>query len=680
MKKSKYVAMNISRAAESKVERELKFVATCKNDGLQRVYDLNTRSYAIKFLDIVGIVAWAIYRLRDSLGHTTRIALLEKLHIFFDYLDCIQTYNPESLNKTVLTAFSDWLKTHSGLSYPTAGNLLRSFTTLFKEMSKHPRIDDNFAAPKNAFPKSSALINAAEGYDQQELKTIVNAAVQGIRESAVKLESIYKPRWLSAPPPLEDVAPTTFRGTYSIWASKEYRIWWWENNCDCKRLNSNQLFQLPKGQSFFNCMSGTGIGSMALVNAFYDEIGAGPGYQPRYLGKPSPINYVTPWKKKDYLVWYWENKLGCAPMSGPEARKLDPDFYGAIRDHFGSSTHAFFSSLGVERWIQASDLIPYYLMLLIRTQLNPSTIQRLKIDCLVADPFDETKKSIDWTKFRSYKKGKTIPSSRNNDNWPIMLIERIIKITEFIRKDNQDSLWIANSNPHCVTEVLGRTAFQRGLRNFSKKYNLIGRDGLPLLIKANLIRPTMAWHEYLRTEDLTYLQTLMGHTKIDVTADYIRRRDDPVLRAKRAIHQDAMFIGLTQNGEIKTHWDIKHIEEDFDGILNHCQDPLNSPISGQKSGTLCSGSHEVCLGCQNLVITAEDIKKYFCYIAFHDYLLQAGDINDKQYQNATTEKKFIWENYILPKYDRDLVEKIRTESICSPIPVWDVSLYEKARI
>jgi len=85
------------------------------------------------------------------------------------------------------------------------------------------------------------------------------------------------------------------------------------------------------------------------------------------------------------------------------------------------------------------------------------------------------------------------------------------------------------------------------------------------------------------------------------------------------------------------------------------------------------------LGCQNLIITFLDIKKYFCFIAFHDYLLQAGDITDLEHRKATSEKRFIWENYILVKYDSGVIERIRSEALTFPLLEWDISLYEERK-
>ncbi|MCP4116735.1 MAG: integrase [Desulfobacteraceae bacterium] len=64
---------------------------------------------------------------------------------------------------------------------------------------------------------------------------------------------------------------------------------------------------------------------------------------------------------------------------------------------------------------------------------------------------------------------------------------------------------------------------------------------------------------------------------------------------------------------------------------------------------------------------------------FHCYLLNIDEISKEEFEKATENKKFFWEEYILPKYPNAVVEQIRTEARISPIPVWDPVLYEGRR-
>lgn len=678
---SKYSSIQYLDVAKERAEKELKFTVECKNTGRVYVYDLSEKSYSMDFREILSVVAWALYCRRNKMGHLSRISIIGILPKFFNFLRQVLIFRIEHLSGDSLRHFAEWLKKDPELSYSTAGSLYRKLSPIFVQMSAHDKVDDGFVPVRNAFPKSSELVSACNGYDQLELKSIVSAAVKGMRESASRLEKRYQPKWLGKSPPLDDVAPVGPRGKRSYWASEEYRIWWWENNCGCKRLSVNELFKLPKGQVFFNSLSiSQESASVKLLNEFYDRIGAADRYVPSYIGKPCPISYGTPWRKKDYLVWYWENKLDCKALSIAEINDVAPEFWRAIKEYFGGKISEFYNELGVYRWVRAEDIIPYYLLLLIRTQLNPSTIQRLTVDCLIPDPLDDDRMMIDWTKFRSFKKGMSIPVDKIKDGWPVMIISRVVAITSQIRGIGQKDLWIANSNRYKISCVLENSSFKKGLQAFSRKYALTGSDGKPLSIQARLIRPTMAWSEYLRTEDMLYLQTLLGHSRLSTTADYLRRLDDPVLLTRRAIHQDAMFIGVTSGDKFSLICndvdEAINVDDGHESLLNHCKNPLDSPVPGQKTGVACSANSEVCLGCQNLIVTPLDIKKYFCFLIFYDYLLQVGDLTEAEYEKVVSEKRFIWNNYILKKYDADFVERIRSDASFYPIPEWDVSLYE----
>ena len=96
-------------------------------------------------------------------------------------------------------------------------------------------------------------------------------------------------------------------------------------------------------------------------------------------------------------------------------------------------------------------------------------------------------------------------------------------------------------------------------------------------------------------------------------------------------------------------------------------------------GELCKADIEICQSCQNLVITPYDLKKYFCYLNFHKYLLDVGEISEKEFIKATTHKINFWETYVLPKYPAGLVEEIKLEAILNPIDVWDPKTFEVQR-
>lgn len=653
-------------ADEKRALKNLKFTTRCKNDGSVYSYDFGARQRFKELEQITGIFVWALYKRRNRMGHISRQTQRENFWKFLYFLDEQGIQKPQELVRQTLVMYVRWLKQQEGLGYSTAAAHFRLLSPTFREMSKHPDISEDFIPQANPFPKSSSLQTPGEGYDQQELKSILRAAVMGMRETLAKYTIKYKSIWIGKPAPLEDVAPLSLNGGHSFWNSLEYKIWWWENHCNCQRLNSGALSRIRQGQVFMGSFKTSNQTAMAGVYEFYDLLGAGVNYVPKYYQKPCPIKYITPWKKIEYLVWYWENNHGCQVMTDSTLQELAPEMYRALKEHFNGRNKEFFQNLGLYAWIATADLIPFYIMLLVRTQLNPSTVQRLRTDSLIDDPLDPTKQIVSWVKYRSSQSGIGIPSDQTQDGWPVMLINKVIDATASFREVNQSELWIANSNSFKKTLPIGSSSFKKGMRDFSIKYNLKDKSGAPLFVQAQLIRPTMAWQEYLRTEDIRYLKALLGHAKISTTADYLRRKSDPLFKIRRGVHINAMFTDVLSSSQIagSEPTNAKGL------MLNSCSNPLKSPIHGQKDDTHCTASHEICLSCPNLVVTHEDIKSYFCFIRYYEKLLDSGLIELDDYERAISNKKMVWEGQILKRYEPDLIAAIRVDSELRPVGVW----------
>jgi len=692
MTSEKYTSIQALHAMERRIQRDLSFTTTCKNTNKERVFDFSKKKYARTNREIMEVFVWAIYKLRHKSGNTTKVAYYEKCNSFFEFLEQHNIYKPESLETATFSRYIEWLKRHPSMSYATAASVYRSLRTLFDQMGSHPKVNKKIRPPRNAFPKSTSLQKLDVGYDDNEFKQILKSVIQSLRDSKQRLETEYIPKYLGLEAPLQGVATLhVATGKYVKWATHEHRVWFFENAMKCQKLNSySAIAKIPKGQVFwYSFIRDYPHPKYKNIREFYEYIGAGLNYQPKYIDQPSPVKYRSPWQKWEYVVWYWENKMGANNYTDQELKNKFPEFRIAMKEYWTSAKKAM-EQLNVWRWVSSHDLTPYYLMLIIRTGLNPSTVQRLDIDCIQKDPVNSELKYINWTKYRSNKKERTISEEKaKNDTWAISIIERVIKITSKIRPEGMNELWISDANNQKIPKPFTAGYFESGVRKLFEKYPVFfSGSGERIKVYAKNIRPTIAWNEYLRTEDLYYLQTLLGHSSVSITSDYLRRLDDPIFRVRRSIHSEAMFLGLDKDNfqEInsKTEDDKRLITKDvvngiYDGLLNHCRDPKNSPVQGQSIGELCSVTTDVCLGCQNLIITPIDIVKHFCYIYFHDFLLTINEISEKEYDKVISYKKHFWSRYILPKYPDALLESLMAEAKSSPIPIWDPKCYEDTK-
>jgi hypothetical protein len=436
MTNEKYVSLTSLHAEERRIERELAFTVTCKNDGRTETFNFNRKPYANSQRPILEIFVWSLYKLRNKQGNNTRRTIYENVNRFFQFLELVGVYSPDELDSPLMSRFVSWLKTLKNSSYATNASRVRILRGILEKMGDHPKVNRHIRLPKNPFPKATSLQSANTGYDNAEFKQILKAVVLALRENKRKYEASYEPRFLGQDPPLEGVAPyRPETGKYVMLASHDYRVWFYENRLKCKApLAYKEVEAFPGGHSWwYSIVRDYPNENYRTVKEFLEFIGAGPDYKPRFLGKPNPIKYITPWKKKEYVIWFFENKMNATRQSSTVIKEDHPEFYIAMREYIKQhgGFRKVFEELNVWHEISVYDLAPYYLMLLIRTGLNPSTIQRLTIDCIKTDPLNENRKYIDWEKFRSHKQSSTIPEGdAETDTWAIAIIERVIRITK----------------------------------------------------------------------------------------------------------------------------------------------------------------------------------------------------------------------------------------------------------
>lgn len=675
----------------------LYFTIECCNTKKKHSYSFE--EFPKKYGDLSRGFAWAILSHRSTVGHIRREKYLTVIRSFYKYLDetniQVRIGHPYQIDAAFLRHYAQHLRNQEQNAYSTRSLVYRSLTVLIKRWIGRTWASPNLAIPSAQFPGASRTACAREPYSDYELKQIVKFIKKDLEESGKKLESPYVPKYLGKPAPVDDVAPydelQPLALQHDIWQSEDYRIWWWENFCKCQKLKVGEIAKIKKGSTFLRSLTGIwkrqgaiGLGTADRLNKFYKKIGAGDDYVPKFLNKPCPILYTNRWKKLEYLQWHWENYCDCSLDVYAVIRSRYPRFVDAACQYHGSLV-PFFKFIGIAHRLTVDDLIPYYLAILISTALNPSTVRNLTIDCLSVDPLDSRKSSLNWTKLRARNQGQTIPSKSFNGISPVSIVERLIVVTSAIRSSNQVQLFLTNSaaSGSRTGHALTATVFERAVQRWFKKHDIRDSENLKSLGSAGRFRNTIAQHEYRRTGDLLYVKTLLAHSRSEQTSSYITKAGDPVLRFRRGIHLEALFVGITSDRQsaqsiIDDHGissqslreiSTKNISE---STIAHCRNPKASPVHGQRIGIECN-AHDVCLYCQNLVVTERDLVRYFAYIFYHEHQLSNGILSPSEFETVTGERRYMFENFILPRYNQVMILSSREEAKLNPPLEWQLT-------
>jgi hypothetical protein len=687
----------------------LRFSLQCKNTGVISKYDFSRLS--LDFPNVIDAFICAIIGRRDAVGHLTRVSFKVGVSWFARYLGTLQNSPAEIRLTSELTSgtfrrYATWLKAREDISYGARHGYFISIQTLVDWIRRnYPGAQTDLHIEDRVFPHLRRMHPGRKPYSSEEWQAILRAVTINLENHRKRYETPYTPTWLGLPAPIDDVAPfiesRDMRHQHSMWDSLDYCVWYWENLTQAKCIRTKALRNMNGGRplvtavSAFDRLEKWGApdpSSKSPLERFYKLIRADSDYFPRYIGEPCPIRYRNRYDKPEYLHWYWDNYL---------QHRFHTDAELHTRGHLGftrgmnrvyGTIHKFHEAIGTVRTIYIKDLFPYFLLFAIRTALNPSTIARLTIDCIVRTPsIGKTHKDdsdlwqIDWTKIRSFSEGRTIPTHVNHDDMPVNILRRVLQITTPFRKGRK-LIWLSP-----LTDTL--ESLNIGRRQFVKEHNLMADDSgdgqprKPLSLAISRIRATIAMKEYVRTENMAYIQTLLGHKSASTTVLYLDVMENPKLMYRRGLHQDAIFIDLAQNSKAAVTFLKKHgiehklaaqilrHDNDHEAILSRCRAPLNSPQPMQKQGRVCTSN--ACLSCQNLIVTPYDIYRFFCFMNYHNHLLRTGELSPDQFDLTAGEVFYTFTEQIFPKFAPATVTQERARAISNPLPEWQISMTVK---
>ncbi len=659
----------------------LVFSLTCKNNG--HVYFYSFEDFDPTVEEIIKALIWALLRRSRAVGHETRCSTKSAMRYFQKFLMSIprehRPQTPIDITEALLRQYGRWLKDLKNLGYRSQASTFRLLSPYFEQWEGQAWAAPDLSVPPFQFPKSNNhYVRPKKGYTSADLKSIAQCVIEDIqatnRERLAELAS----QWVGIAPPLDDVAPEMpeISSQPLKGLSHEYRVWWWENNCDCKCLDIAEIRGMPGGYAFIFGFWPEGARYLEQARArerlfqFYEKIQAGEKYGSRYLGLPSPIKYSTKWKSPKYLDWIWQNELKKG-LVNEKNKDLEKKLYGALKEHHGGCKD-FYARNKIMQTLTINDLCPYYIGLLMTTALNPSVIRRLKVDCLLRNPFEKDKDSVQWKKLRANKCGVTVPLKRSSILAPSSIINSLLKITAPYREAGNNYLFCTRlGQARFDNSELTKKGFEKAVKVwFLKKGLTLNEEGVPHSSRhwSSNFRPAAAFHHYQQTGDLEGVKVLLSHSRIETSANYVGKIPEAELIWRRGVHIQALLVGSSV-GENRDEAAIKSLSSGKGGLVEtisaHCRDIKASPWKGQVKGERCTAMN-ACLYCQNLVVTLEDIYRFFSMQNFYKMKLSNKEISLHQYEEIIGEKERIFIEFILPKYEIELINNLRVQAKLKP--------------
>ena len=356
--------------------------------------------------------------------------------------------------------------------------------------------------------------------------------------------------------------------------------------------------------------------------------------------------------------------------------------------------------------VRHSDLVPYALILAIRTGLNPSVLLELGDNPVRPSQI----KGLAWLrtgiKHRSGA-GHTHPAvtPEADEDAPLIrmreaeLIDEVRTLTSSLRavapEDLKSELWLIGSAVHAKSTG-SRTKMRRmstsgglypALQSLVDRYELKTDDGHRLSLTFQRCRPTFA-EEYLRANggDLVDLQRRLGQRSLKSTTRYVdlkaadRRRSfrfaGLVLQSLSLGDESLPTDDELVSGHHLTPEEIAKLRSGENNVaLARCRDPFNSPLRSVLSGEVCA-EFMACLKCPNMVVIRDDLYRLF---SFYWY------IDDKRslIGRAAWTENYSWiietiDNEIATRFaDTDAVAAAKTRAQTNPHPLWTIDHEER---
>src|ERR1041384_1764869 len=346
--------------------------------------------------------------------------------------------------------------------------------------------------------------------------------------------------------------------------------------------------------------------------------------------------------RDDNMRWYFENVMGCVPLPGtPENKEEHCGFFASAANIHGG-LNRLYRKWGVSSFIDQDVIMPLVVELISETGLNVESLLSLKRDCFEEKHPLTQLPYLKYEKLRSggekelhvalYDKaedGEFMALGQRQSQVISKTIRTILELTEPLVKlasgEDRGYLFLYQSsgtNSYGKVQRINNKVVINWTDKIVKEYDLRGRDGGPLVFTLSRFRPTKFTEMVTQGYDLFDIMAVAGHKSITTTLSYIDKlksttdfhrkiqRELTIIKEnKRAYERKPLPIAVTA--------DAKPGEFIFKGPVCNCKDPHDPPdiVRNSKSyhdGDACT-FWNMCLQCENVLITEMNLPKLFAY-------------------------------------------------------------------
>lgn len=344
----------------------------------------------------------------------------------------------------------------------------------------------------------------------------------------------------------------------------------------------------------------------------------------------------------DNMRWYFENVMDCVPLPGTQGnlKRHGRFFKSATSKHGG--LNRMYRKWGVSSFRDLSVIMPLMVKLISETGLNVESLLSLKRDCfknahpLTGLPYLEyTKlrsggaKELHVTLYDKAEDGEFMALGQRQSQIISKTINTILELTEPLVKlaseANRNCLLLyqsSGSTSYGKVQVINSHNVSQWTGQIVREYDLRGNDGMPLVFALSRFRPTKFTNMVTQGYDIFDIMAIAGHKSIITTLAYIDRLKSTT-NFHRKIQRELTIIKENKRAyerkplPIAIAVDAKPGEFIFKASVCHCKNPYDPPsvVKNSKSyheGDACT-FWNMCLQCENVLITEMNLPKLFAY-------------------------------------------------------------------